>query len=92
MPYPPFHSVIPLGKDLLHPLQYLREILSVLRLDIKDKPVGVNTETPDLEGKAAHGFLEDPVEKADGLALAKDGFTVVNTGAYFIPDTLGVYS
>jgi hypothetical protein len=92
MPYPPLQSVISLGKHLLHPLQYPGQRLSVFRLDIKDKPIVVKAETPNLEGKAAHGFLEHSGKKGGGFGPTEYRFAVVDSGTYLIPNILSKFT
>jgi hypothetical protein len=89
VPAPPGQRVVPLGKHLLHPLHNSRQLKPVLGLDVKANPVSLNTEAPDLEGEAEHGFPEHPVEKGGAFWLAKEGLPVVDAGAHFIPNTLG---
>jgi hypothetical protein len=88
MPDPPVHPVKPLREHLFQPLHDLREFKPVRRQNVERKPIILKPQSTDHEPILPFRLTEDPGEQGHGVMPPEQGFPVVNTGTYFIPNTL----
>jgi hypothetical protein len=88
MSRPPVHPVKPLREYLFQPFHNLGKPEPVFRHNVKHKPVVLRPQGADLEGVPPLSLPEHPGEKRQGVGPPEQGFAVVDTGTYPVPDAL----
>jgi hypothetical protein len=86
MPDTPLLPVIPLCKHLFYPLQYLRELKPIRRLDVERKPVVLQPQQAENELIPLFRLLKYLEEKIRCIGPAEQGFAVVDAGMDSVPD------